>query len=51
MTDVPSGVYWLEVIDDPDNRLLESDESNNRARIEIEFTNPLMEEDGENATH
>ncbi len=32
---VPDGDYWLEVIIDPDNLLLESDTSNNTALIEI----------------
>ena len=37
---VPSGTYWLEIIADPDNHLLESDETNNATRILINFTNP-----------
>lgn len=38
---VPSGSYWLEVIADPDNHILESNEANNTTRIQITFTNPL----------
>ncbi len=37
---VPSGSYWLEVIADPDNHILESNETNNTTRIQIAFTNP-----------
>lgn len=32
---VPNGNYWLEVVVDPDNRLLEANENNNVARIQI----------------
>lgn len=32
---VPSGTYWLEQVVDPDNRLMESNEGNNVARIQI----------------
>ena len=35
VTDVPSGVYWLEVEVDPSNRLMERDETNNVTRIRI----------------
>ncbi|MDZ4686264.1 MAG: lysyl oxidase family protein [Planctomycetaceae bacterium] len=35
VTDVPNGQYWLEVEVDPENRLLESDETNNVTRISI----------------
>jgi hypothetical protein len=34
---VPDGQYWLEVTIDPDNLLLESDASNNTARILVEI--------------
>lgn len=40
VTDVPSGTYWLEGIVDPANSILESNESNNVARIIITYTNP-----------
>jgi len=40
VTEVPSGTYWLEAIVDPANNILESDESNNVARILINFVNP-----------
>ena len=35
ITDVPNGTYWLETIVDPDDHLLESNETNNTARIQI----------------
>jgi len=35
ITSVPNGTYWLEVMVDPQNHLLESDESNNTTRIQI----------------
>lgn len=35
ITGVKSGTYWLEVVVDPSNRLIESNESNNVARIKI----------------
>jgi PKD repeat protein len=37
---VPSGSYWLEIIADPDNHLAETNESNNTARILINYANP-----------
>lgn len=40
VTSVPSGSYWLEVIADPDNHILESNESNNVVRIQVNYTNP-----------
>ena len=40
VTYVPSGSYWLEVDADPDNRVIEEDESNNIVRIQIEYTRP-----------
>ncbi|HEU0009655.1 MAG TPA: lysyl oxidase family protein, partial [Verrucomicrobiae bacterium] len=40
VTDVPSGRYWLEGIVDPANSILESNESNNLARILINYVNP-----------
>lgn len=36
ITDVPPGTYWLEIAADPDNQLLETDETNNIARIQVE---------------
>lgn len=35
VTNVPNGVYWLEVEVDPSNRLMEQDETNNVTRIKI----------------
>lgn len=35
VTGVPSGKYWLEVVVDPKNHILERDEKNNVARIPI----------------
>lgn len=40
VTDVPDGPYWLEVVADPDNRLRETDETNNAARILITLDKP-----------
>ncbi len=37
VTNVPDGKYWLEVIADPDNRIQESDETDNTARIMIDL--------------
>jgi hypothetical protein len=37
VTNVPPGTYWLESVADPDNRVLESDETNNTARIQITY--------------
>jgi len=37
VTNVPPGTYWLESVADPDNRVLESDETNNAARILINY--------------
>jgi hypothetical protein len=33
VTGVPDGHYWLEVVADPENRLVESDETNNSIRV------------------
>lgn len=41
ITDVPDGHYWLEVVVNPDDRLLESDMSNNTVRIPVEIDNTL----------
>lgn len=35
VTGVPEGTYWLESEVDPDNLILESDETNNAARIKV----------------
>lgn len=40
ITDVPDGTYWLESEVDPSNRILESDETNNVARIMITLGPP-----------
>lgn len=40
VTDVPSGRYWLEAIVDPANSILESNETNNAARILIDLVVP-----------
>lgn len=40
ITGVPDGPYWLEVEVDPDDRLLEADESNNVARVPIRLRPP-----------
>lgn len=40
ITDVPDGTYWLEVEVDPDNRLIEADETNNVARVLIRLRPP-----------
>ncbi|HMJ90093.1 MAG TPA: lysyl oxidase family protein, partial [Candidatus Acidoferrum sp.] len=37
VTDVPPGRYWLEAVVDPANNILESNETNNFARILIEL--------------
>ncbi len=38
VTNVPPGTYWLESAVDPDNRVQESDETNNVTRILITYT-------------
>jgi hypothetical protein len=40
VTGVSDGEYWLEVVVDPENRLLEGDESNNAVRILIDLQAP-----------
>src|SRR4030095_10043890 len=43
VTDVAPGRYWLEVVADPDNQIVESNEENNTTRIAInlkELTRP-----------
>ncbi|MEZ6120154.1 MAG: Calx-beta domain-containing protein [Pirellulaceae bacterium] len=41
ITDVASGNYWLEVIADPDNSVIELDETNNSTMIQIAVSNPF----------
>src|SRR6185436_1880253 len=43
VTDVPDGRYWLEVAVDPENHLLESDETNNVVRVPIELAKPSQD--------
>ncbi len=40
VTDMPSGRYWLEAVVDPANSILESNETNNAARILITYLAP-----------
>ena len=40
ITDVPDGTYWLESIVDPDDTVLESDETNNATRIKVTIGAP-----------
>ena len=40
VTDLPDGRYWLDVVIDPDNSILESDETNNLARVPIDLLKP-----------
>jgi hypothetical protein len=40
VTEVPSGRYWLEAVVDPENNIKESNESNNAARILIDYVQP-----------
>jgi hypothetical protein len=37
VTGLAAGRYWLEVVADPDNRIQESDESNNSVRIPVDI--------------
>ena len=39
VTNVSDGTYWLEAIADPDNNMLELDETNNVARVQITLSN------------
>lgn len=43
VTDVPEGTYWLESVVDPANHILESDDTNNVARIQVTigFPDPI----------
>jgi hypothetical protein len=40
VTSVPDGFYWLESEVDPEGHMLESDETNNTARIKVTIGNP-----------
>lgn len=42
VTDVPSGEYWLESTADPDNRITESNESNNTTRVRVSIEQPSV---------
>src|SRR5262245_6346830 len=42
ITGVPDGPYWLEVEVDPDDRLIEADETNNVARVPIRLRPPAV---------
>ncbi len=46
VTDVPDGTYWLESVVDPDDHVLESDETNNAARIKVTIGAPPLAQDG-----
>ena len=43
ITNILDGEYWLEVVVDPHNRLIESDETNNVERILITLERPIGE--------
>ena len=40
ITDIADGIYWLEAAVDPDNHIVESNESNNVQRILIDLATP-----------
>lgn len=40
VTDVPLGIYTLEIVTDPDEVLVESDESNNRVSFTVDLADP-----------
>lgn len=40
ITNVPDGNYWLEVVVDPENHIVESNELNNVTRIQISLVRP-----------
>lgn len=47
ITEVPSGEYWLESEVDPDNHILEADETNNLARVKVTLSaTPPIDEGG-----
>ncbi len=39
ITNVQDGTYWLEITADPENNILESDESNNVSRVQVTISN------------
>jgi len=41
ITGLPDGTYWLETEIDPDNVLLEKDETNNTARVKVTIANAV----------
>lgn len=41
ITNVPDGEYWLEVVADPLNHIMESDETNNVTQIKINLVRPI----------
>lgn len=45
VTGVPAGTYWLESVVDPLDRVLESDETNNAARIKVTLGAPPLGQD------
>ena len=45
ITGVPDGEYWLEVEVDPDDRLIEEDDTNNVARVPIRLRPPEAQPD------
>ncbi|MEO1592933.1 MAG: Calx-beta domain-containing protein, partial [Cyanobacteria bacterium J06632_22] len=40
VTNIQDGTYWLEIIADPDNNILESDETNNVDYLQVTLDNP-----------
>lgn len=40
ITDIPDGTYWLEAEVDPDDNLLESNETNNIGRVKVTIASP-----------
>lgn len=45
ITGIPDGVYWLESVVDPLDKVLESDETNNAARIKVTIGAPPLGQD------
>jgi hypothetical protein len=45
ITDVPDGLYWFETVIDPDDYMLELDETNNVLRTKVFFGAPHYESD------
>lgn len=41
ITNLPDGEYWLEVVADPLNHIIESDETNNVTQIKINLVRPI----------